>query len=209
MTVTQNLFIALAMPFLIGPLLLRGEARRFTSFAFLGLTVCLLSSYINTFFVAAAGMDAVEASIKWTPIIEEGLKALPMLFYTTVFSPKPEALRTAAFATGIGFATLENASYLLQFGHLSIEFALVRGLSAGLMHTVCAALLGYGLSFAYGREWLKTIAFFALLSVTSTYHAVYNLLVQASGFWLTAGYLLPTVTLAVIVALRVRLFRKN
>jgi RsiW-degrading membrane proteinase PrsW (M82 family) len=202
MTVTQNLYLAIAVPFLLAPLLLKGDAKRFTIFSFTGLTVCMLSSYINTFFAATAGMDAVEASIKWTPIVEEALKALPVLFYVVVFAPKPEELRNAAFAIGMGFVTLENTSYLLQFGNLNLEYALVRGLSAGLMHTVCAVLLGYGLSFAYEREWLKTFAFFALLSATSTFHAVYNLLVQASGVWLAAGLALPIVTLAVIIAAR-------
>jgi RsiW-degrading membrane proteinase PrsW (M82 family) len=204
LTITQNLFLALAMPFLIAPFLLKGSARRFMAFSFLGITFCLISSYINTFLVAASQMDTAEASIKWTPIIEEILKALPVLFYGGVFTPKSSKLHESALAVGIGFATLENASYLLQFGQLNPQFALIRGLSTGLMHTACAAILGYGLAIAYERGSMRTIEVFAILSATATYHAIFNLLVQASGVWLAIGYLLPIASIAAMLAVRAK-----
>jgi hypothetical protein len=77
--------------------------------------------------------------------------------------------------------------------------ALIRGCSAGAMHTVCAVILGYGLMTVCRQAPLVLYPVsFALLSAASTYHAIYNLFVSASGAWAAAGHILPALAVAAI-----------
>ncbi|MDR0851236.1 MAG: PrsW family intramembrane metalloprotease [Clostridiales Family XIII bacterium] len=191
MNLPIELFIMLAAPLLIAAFLLRGDARRFAAFFLLGLGACLFAAYINSFLSLAAGMDIQEATIKLTPIIEEVLKALPVFFYLAVYAPKRGAILAVSVAVGLGFATLENAYYIMNIADQSLLYAVIRGFSAGAIHTVCAAILGYGLTQIYRRQFLTFPISFALLCAASTLHAMYNLFVTSGGVWAATGYLLP------------------
>jgi RsiW-degrading membrane proteinase PrsW (M82 family) len=128
---------------------------------------------------------------------EEILKSLPVFFYLAVLSPERENIFTGAIGVGLGFATLENVLYIMVRDEATVLFALVRGCSAGAMHTVCAVILGYGLMAAYRQPFIYPVSF-ALLSAASTYHAIYNLFVSASIGWAAAGFILPALTMAAI-----------
>lgn len=197
------LTISMTAPLLIAVFLLKDNARRFAAFLVAGLTVCLLSAYINSFFVASVGMVDVEVIIKLTPISEEVMKALPVFFFLAVFQPKREHILQCAIAVGLGFAMAENAYVLISAGGAGNPLsAVVRGFSAGLMHTVCGALLGHGLALTYRQKYMAVPAAFGLLCLTSTCHAIYNLFVSAGGRWETVGYVLPfaVVTTVLITA---------
>lgn len=71
-----------------------------------GNGACLLSAYINTFFAALYGADALAAAVEIAPVVEEVMKLLPLLFYLLVFEPKPEKIKTAAIITALSFADL-------------------------------------------------------------------------------------------------------
>jgi RsiW-degrading membrane proteinase PrsW (M82 family) len=193
-----NLFIASAAPLFIAVFLLKGEARRFLSFFLLGLIVCFFSAYINTFFVVQFGMDMGEATIKITPLCEEILKALPIFFYVLVFSPKRSSIISCSVALGLGFALLENANYVLNAVEGGVLFAVVRGFSAGLMHTVSGAILGYGLALVYKSRYIAVPMSLALLCMTATCHSIYNMFVYESGILAIVGYVLPFAVAAAI-----------
>ncbi len=191
MIYVENIYLCLSPPILIAFFLLRGEVRRFSGFFLVGLTVCLLSSYINSFLCGVSGMTPDEAIVKLTPLCEEILKALPVFMYAAVWSWKPEQITTSAMATGLGFATFENVFYISQYGADNLFFALVRGVSAGIMHAVCAAILGYGLVLVSRHRAFVFSGSLGLLCLSSVFHATYNLLAAADGAWRISGFFLP------------------
>ena len=96
-------------------------------------------------------------------------------------------------ATGIGFAILENAYYLIiNYQTFSFVSALVRGFGTGLMHGMCTWLVGFGISFIRKRRKLFAVGTFALLAMAITYHSIFNMLVQSR--YSKIGALLPLVT---------------
>jgi RsiW-degrading membrane proteinase PrsW (M82 family) len=147
-------------------------------------------------------MSTFEITIVVTPITEEILKALPILVYATVLSAKKEALFTASMAVGIGFAVLENAFYLLNDPSFNMIDAIIRAFGAGLMHGMCTLLVGAGISFAKKRSKIFVVGTFALLSTAITYHGIYNILVSQTGTAAMIGYLIPLLTVVVVLLLR-------
>lgn len=209
MIYAENIFMCIAAPLVVAIFLLEGDARRFVVFFILGLATCLLSAYINNFIVAVAAgleyfsMTTAQTTVRLTPICEELMKALPVYFYVTVFATKRRDIVSVALAVGLGFATLKNCGYMAQYGVQDVLFTLLRGFSAGVMHAICAALLGYGLAFVHGRRYFAVAGSFAFLCMAITYHAIYNLLVSAEGGVRIAGYILPVATaMALLFLLR-------
>ena len=137
-------------------------------------------------------MDMYSITVTVTPITEEILKALPILYYALVISDKREKLFTASMATGIGFAILENAYYLLSNPMFSMLNAVIRAFGAGLMHGMCTLLVGVGISFVKQRRKLFAVGTFGLLSTAIVYHGIYNILIQSD--YSAVGALLPIAT---------------
>lgn len=75
------------------------------------------------------------------PIIEESLKALPIvvMFRTNRLGFKLDAA-IAGFAVGAGFSILENAWYLLNLTQTNVTDWLVRGFGTAIMHGAATAL---------------------------------------------------------------------
>jgi RsiW-degrading membrane proteinase PrsW (M82 family) len=206
MIYVENMFVCFVAPLIIAFFLLRGEARRFIGFYVLGLLVCLLSAYINSYLAAIltgnvgyATMTEGQTVIQLTPIIEEVMKALPVFLFAAIASPKQGSIVSVSLAVGLGFATFENICYITRQGAGDFIFALIRGFSAGVMHAVCAAILGYGLAFVCNCGRMAYPGAFALLCASSTFHGIYNLLVAGDGAMRTAGYVIPLVTAAIIL----------
>ena len=205
MIYTENIFICLAAPLLIAAYMLKGEAKRFIIFFIIGIIVCLVSAYINLFFVnvavdnGRASMTVAQAIVRITPVCEEALKALPVFIFMALAHPKRESIIAVALAVGLGFATFENCCLITLYGAPDFLYALIRGLAAGATHTICAAILGYGLAMVQGRGRLVMPTAFALLCATSTFHAIYNFLISSQGAAQTAGYIMPVATAAGIL----------
>ena len=201
MIYAENIFVALAIPLVIAAVLLKGSARRFTGFYAAGLAACLLASYINGFLASASGMTELEVTIRLTPICEELLKAFPVFFFAAVFEPKRSDLFSAAVAVGLGFATLESVCQIVAYGAAEFYFVLLRGFSAGAMHTISSAMLGYGLALLSRRRLILLPGSFGLLCAASVLHSLYNLFVTAWGAWRIVGYALPLATTAALYLL--------
>ena len=193
----ENIFLCLTAPLIIVIFLIKGDTRRYVIFFTIGLGICLLSAYINSFLTLAASgldfrsLDVAESVIRLTPVSEEIMKAFPLFVYLSLFKPDRKGVVSTAFAIGLGFATLENCCYLIQYGTSEMGFVLIRGFSTGIMHTVCAAVMGYGLAFALSHKRLIYVFAIGLLSVATTLHALYNLFVAGSGGWQVVGYIFP------------------
>ena len=174
-------------------LLVEEKARLPIIFVMVGIFISVFASEVNGVLLSMLNITRYDATITLAPVTEELLKAFPILFYAVVVSDKKEKLFTASMATGIGFAILENAYYLIvNYETFSVLSALIRGFCTGLMHGMCTLLVGFGISFIRKRHKLFAVGTFALLSVAITYHAIFNMLIQSK--YPVVGALLPMAT---------------
>lgn len=201
------LFVSVFVPILLMALLIEKKSRLPISFVLVGIFISVFAAEINGVFRTSLSMDVFEFTIIITPITEEILKALPILIYATMISDKKETLFTAAMATGIGFAVLENAFYLLNDYSFNMLDAIIRAFGTGLMHGMCTLLVGVGISFAKKRRKIFVVGVFALLSTAITYHGIYNMLVQSP--YEAVGFCLPIVTYIPFLVWRFKLKYKS
>lgn len=200
------LFVSLSVPLLLMVMLVERRARLPLIFFLVGMFVSVFISEVNGLLFRLTDMDMLDFTLRVTPVTEEIIKALPILFYAVTVSDKKETLFTISMATGVGFAVLENAYVLLgNADNLSLLTAIIRGFGTGLMHGICSLLVGYGISFVKKRRKLFAPGTFALLSLAVTYHAIFNMLIQSQ--LKLVGALIPILTYLPIFFLRN--FRKD
>jgi hypothetical protein len=77
------------------------------------------------------------ATAEITPVVEEIMKLLPLLFYLLVFEPEAGAGADAMLVIAVSFATFENVCWLVENGAEQLDFLLLRGFGTGAMHVVC------------------------------------------------------------------------
>lgn len=186
------LFISISIPLLLMALLMEKKARLPITFMIIGIFVSVFASEVNGLLSNLLSMDTYSVTVIITPVSEELLKALPVLYYAIVISDKRERLFTASMAIGIGFALLENAFFLLNSDDFTIIIAIIRAFGAGLMHGMCTLLVGVGISFVKKKSKLFAVGTFGLLSTAIVYHGIYNILIQSE--FSTVGALLPIAT---------------
>lgn len=209
MTYIENIFLCLALPLILSLFFMKGRVRRYALFLTVGMAVCLLSAYVNSFFMGQYGVDGTVAAIEITPVCEEVMKLLPLLFFYLIFEPEPKEMPAAAIAIAVGFATFENVCYLTENGAANFNFLLIRGISAGALHLLCGVLSGFGVSDVFRRRWLAATGAVGILGACIGFHAIYNLLITADGVWKTAGYLFPSLLLLCLYAAKQLLPRGN
>ncbi|MCR5829055.1 MAG: PrsW family intramembrane metalloprotease [Lachnospiraceae bacterium] len=223
MNYIENIYICIAAPILVAILAMSGansnsdddkaviagsNRKRVMIFLLVGMTICLLSSYISTYFALVLDADRQEATWEITPLVEEVMKFFPILFYILVFEPeKREESAVNILAVAVGFATLENICYLTANGAEDIVLLAVRGFGTGVMHVVCGELVYIGFVFLWDEFWLRFAGISGLISLAATYHAIYNILVSQDGFVAWIGYLVPMVTALLMLYLRRRMSR--
>lgn len=198
MIYAENILLCIAVPLLIALLFVRGHVRRFVTAFLLGMGVCLLSAYISSFLGLVAGMDGNDTSIFISPMVEELMKVLPLLFFMVMFSPEDRQLTMLAVSIGAGFATYENCCYILTAGAGSLPYILVRGLAVGVMHIVSILALAIWLIMAKRLNAFSFPAAVGGLSLAMIFHALYNLLVSQPGVSTVIGYLMPLLTAAAL-----------
>ena len=196
------LFVSIFVPILLMACLVEKKARQPIIFVLIGIFLSVFASEVNAYLRNILPMSSFEITIIVTPISEEILKALPILFFATVLAPKKEALFTASMAVGIGFAVLENAFYMLTSNSFNMFDAIIRAFGAGLMHGMCTLLVGVGILFVRKKHKLFVVGTFAMLSTAITYHGIYNMLVQSD--FQVIGFLLPISTYIPFVVWRIK-----
>ena len=199
------LFVSISVPVLLMALLVEKKARLPVAFMLTGIVVSVFAGEVNGVLSKVLSMDLYSIIVIVTPVSEELLKALPLLYYALVISDKRERLFTASMAIGIGFAVLENAYYLVNYVDFSMIEAVIRAFGAGLMHGMCTLLVGVGISFVKKKRKLFAVGTFGLLSTAIVYHGVYNILIQSK--FSTVGALLPIATYIPFVIWRIK-YRK-
>ena len=192
MTYIENIFLCLAIPMILSLFFTHGPARRFTLFVILGMAACLLSAYVSSFFMGYYRTNTAVTAVEITPVCEEILKLLPLLFFYLNFEPDAKVLPGAAIAIAVGFATFENVCYLVENGAADFGFLLIRGLSAGALHILCGIFAGFAISYVFCHRWLQLTGTVGILGACVGFHAIYNLLVTGGGVWQSIGYFFPS-----------------
>ena len=183
------------------------NARQPVIFFIVGVSVALFVSEVNALLTNVFSMDMTEFTIRITPVTEEILKAIPVLFFAREISNKRESIITISLAVGIGFAVMENSFILLKnIDSVSILWAVMRGFGTGMMHGMCTFLVGSGFSFINKNKKLFIVGTFSLMSLAITYHSVFNMLVQSEFYYF--GALLPIVTVIPFAIARFKLAKE-
>lgn len=204
MTYIENVFFCLAAPMLVAVCCTDGARRRSLVFMLAGMVACLFSSYVSSFLVMVYETDLRAATVEIAPMVEETMKLLPVLFYLIVFEPKRKLAAAEALMVAVGFATLENACYLLLNGADDTLRLLIRGFSTGAMHVACGAITALGLSGSWDRLPLRVAGSLGALCMAFTWHGIYNMLVAQPGAAAFVGYALPLLTGAATILARRR-----
>ncbi len=132
---------------------------------------------------AAGGTGPVERiSYNVAPIIEEALKALPLLLFFRNRDFRPSLIIYCAMASGIGFSVQEMLYYFTNFsaapGLLSLFPLLVRTATTCLMHGMSTAVLGFGITITAGYKTIRVPICLGLLALSATIHSLYNILIN-------------------------------
>ena len=191
MIYAENILVCIAVPFTISLLFIKGEVRRYVIAFLLGMGASLAGAYISSFLSLCTGMGQNDTSIFVSPMIEESMKLLLLLFFFILCFPKDANLITLAVAIGAGFATFENCCYILSYGAESLTYIIIRGFAVGVMHIVSILALAIWILFAKQLKVLSFPSVIGGLSLAMTFHSLYNLLVSKPGISSIIGYLLP------------------
>ena len=202
------IFICLVAPLALMVLMLRGRSRLLVGYMLIGVFVSLFVSELNTILLGWFGNNAIYVTTTITPISEEIVKALPILFYAIVCSDQRDKILPIAFAVGVGFAMFENMVVLvMNVGNVTVGWAIIRGFATALMHAVCTVVVGYGICFVKKRKKLFCSGTFALLALAMIYHGIFNMLVQSDYKYF--GFFLPAVTYIPILILHFQYYRRK
>lgn len=199
MIYAENILICIIIPLILVLFFIRGGANRFVFSFLVGMAASLAAAYISGFISQTAGISSEETAVFISPMIEEVLKFLPILFYLFMFSPRDDRLILTASGIGAGFATFENCCYILSMGASSISHIIVRGLVVGVMHIVTVLTLAFAIVIAKRFNAFTMASCLGALSLAMMFHGLYNLLVSHPGATTLIGYILPVLTAAAII----------
>ena len=130
---------------------------------------------LHGWLMPVAGLDATTFSRYVAPLTEEVAKAA--FIGLLIARGRVGFLVDAAvqgFAIGTGFAIVENATYLRDFGDAPLMLWAVRGLGTGVLHgatTAMAAIVGKAVADRHPRLRVPILAGVALAVLT---HSLYN-----------------------------------
>ncbi len=200
------LYICMVVPLLLSLPLIQKSSRRIMVFILIGISAALFISEVNGLMLKLLGYNTPYVTTTVTPATEEIIKAIPVLIYAFVITDDRKKLLGVSFALGIGFALFENTCILVNsIDAVSIEWAIIRGFSTALMHGICTAAVGYGMSFVKQRKKLFYCGTFSLLMLAIIYHGIFNMLVQSETLKYF-GFVLPATTyIPLVIAMAIRL----
>lgn len=194
MIYAEHVLICITVPLLIALVFIRGDANRFVAAVIAGICVCLLAAYISGFIDEISGFGGERTAVFISPAVEETMKLLPILLYLFLLSPDDNHLLLVAVGVGTGFAIFENCCYLAVPQMQSFAFVAIRGFAVGVMHVISAVALALGLALVRRFQSLTLPGIVGSLSLSTTFHGLYNLAVSHSGISAYIGYSMPLLT---------------
>ncbi len=205
------LFICIAVPLGMTLIPIEKKSRKIVAALLAGMFLCLFVSEVNGLLLRVTGNTMLYLTTNVTPVTEEFVKVLPVIYYAYFFSDDRRSVTTVAFATGVGFAMLENIIILMQ--HIetaNLLFALIRGFSTGLMHGITTVLVANFVPYIHKKKKLFLCGVICSFNLAVIFHAVFNLLVEADSVVANRiGYFLPiSVYLVINIFVLKNLFAK-
>lgn len=198
----EHIFIAIASPIFVFCFLSEKEDKRHLISLLTGFTVAFLSGYVNSYFAFLFNMTEKEAVMNITPIIEELLKMFPVLFYAEGYAKGKRQIINLAVGIGLGFAILENCSYLVTVGAESLALAAVRGLATGVLHPLCSLIVSFGIVSIYAKVKFSVVSFIGFLCTAIMVHGTFNLLLIADDkMYNYLGCLIPLLLTMICIIL--------
>ncbi len=165
---------------------------------FLGLVAALIAGYLE--LAAVQVMTGILFFIIAVPVIEESVKFLIVLLFAYHNREFDEPMDGIVYATvtALGFATLENAQYLLDLSSPSsiMMTGAVRGILTVPAHALFGIFWGYSLGIAKFRPPGKRAPLIIIgLVLGIAVHALFNFLMEQSyiGFAVLLLVILPLV----------------
>lgn len=187
------LFLCLATPLSMMLFVFKGRSRAILGFLLTGIFMCLFAGEINGLIRSGTELSMRFLTVNITPIVEEVLKAIPIVFIAFLIKPDRQFLLECSIAVGVGFATMENTCLLFNSASaLSAGMIIARGFGAGMMHGVSTFAVGYFMTFVSSDRKLSYAGTVAALSAAIIYHSIYNIMVQSA--YPLLGILLPITT---------------
>ncbi len=158
-----------------------------------GMFTCLFVSELNGLLLRITDSTMLYFTTNITPITEELVKVLPVIYYARVFSDDRKSVTTVAFAIGVGFSMLENIIILTQhIETVNLAFAIIRGFSTGLMHSISTMLVANYIYYIKTKKKLFLCGTLCTFNLSVVFHSVFNILVEADSIIANyIGYLLP------------------
>ncbi len=205
MIYSENILVCMAVPLLLTLFFVRDNARQFILNFLLGMAACILGAYVSGFLNVATGMGVEDTAVFISPLTEEIMKFLPLLFYFLMFEPQDDRLFHAAVGIGAGFASYENVCSMMSSGAKSLGFLLIRGLAVGVMHIVSVFAMMLGLVIARRFKAMRLASMVGALSLSMLFHGAYNLLVSEPGVTSAIGYAMPLATAVILLSVYHRL----
>lgn len=198
------LFLGVCVPILLVLALLPDRrSRLFLGYLLVGIALCLVASAINSLLLQCFHGDMLYVTTNFTPMVEEILKGLAVLYFALVFSDDRETVISISLAVGLGFSLLETMVILTaNLQTVTIPWAIARGLGAALMHAGCTASVGKGVCYVRKRRKLFSCGTFSLLIAAVIFHAIFNSLVQSDYRYL--AFVWSALLAAPILAAEVR-----
>lgn len=193
MLYAENILICIAVPLAVTMLFTKGNARRMVASFLAGMLVCIISAYIAGAIEALSGFGPEDTSIFLSPMIEESMKLLTILFCIYMFESSGDKTDLFAVGIGAGFATFENCCFILSSGAPQLTNVLIRGAAVGVMHIVTMVAIAKGIKILKTYMVFSFAGIAGVLSLSMTVHALYNLLVSKPGVSSYIGYVMPMV----------------
>lgn len=132
--------------------------------------------YLNGWLIHPLGMEVRSYSRYVSPLVEEGLKALVVIYL--IRSSRIGFLVDAAimgFAVGAGFALVENLFYLYTLGSANMAVWVVRGFGTAIMHGGVAAIFAIISQTLTERQMnINPLNYLPGLAVAALLHSIFN-----------------------------------
>lgn len=146
-------------------------------------------------------LPAIFVSFILVSLTEESVKFLALLFTAAHKRYFNEPLDGIVYAVMIsmGFATLENIYYALEFG---IPTTALRALTAVPAHAVFATMMGYYVGKAAFRPWEKTRLLLRGWLAAFTVHGIYDFFIIQEIYDALTLFAILTLTISLFFAFR-------
>lgn len=198
MIYSENILICIAIPLVVMLPFMKGHTRHNFVALLLGMVMCLLGAYLNSFFADILEYDDLATARYIAPIVEEIMKMIPILLFALLMDSKSKGTIEFAVGVGAGFATFENCIYITTNSAEMISFVLIRGLAVGIMHVLCGLLMGIAINLAIKYKTIMVPGTMGAFTFAMTIHALYNLLVSEPGVATYVGFCTPILILGFV-----------